>query len=174
MNSEFHHWPHLRHCRSLNSSSLLKLIWEPITWSFGRDSLNLETVSKLILTVDLILENFCSGIHGVCMCVCETEGEFKNSCLYCSWKLTVRQSQSHDKNECRYRSCLHKTEILFSQSNISPASWQIFSQKASHLLLEPHSNFAARCLHCCFSSWPVIKGICVSVILHLSNKVRVF
>lgn len=69
LNSEFHHWPHLRHYRSLNSSSLLKLIWEPITWSFGRDSLNLETVSKLILTVDLILENFCSGIHGVCMCV---------------------------------------------------------------------------------------------------------
>lgn len=46
---------------------------------------------------------------------------FLNSHLYCSWKLQVRQSPCHDKNECHYRSCLHKTEVLFSQSNISPA-----------------------------------------------------
>lgn len=101
---------------------------------------------------------------------------FKNSHLYCSWKLTVIPSPSHNKNYCHHRSCLQKTEILFSQSNISPAEmteffWQILFQKASHLLLEPHSNFATH-LYCCFSSWPMIKGICASVILQLSNKER--
>lgn len=96
------------------------------------------------------------------MCVC-LEKEWrnkKNSSLCCGWKLPVRQSPSHGKNECHCRSCLHKTEILFSHFNISSASWQIlffiFFQKATHLLLEPHSNFATCNLHCCLSSWPVI------------------
>lgn len=101
---------------------------EIMSWSCGNWRLNkLSICVQININVRFNLVNYCGDTEDVGLCMKKSERMKKNSSsLCCIWKLTVRQSPSRDKNECHCRSCLHKTEILFSHSNISPASWQIF------------------------------------------------
>lgn len=134
---------------------------ETVSWNFGNWRLNkLSVCEQININVRFILVSYCGDAEDVGLRMKKSEGMKKSSSsLCCSWKLTVRQSPSHDKNECHCRSCLHKTEILFSHSNISPASWQIcfffFFGKLPICCLN-HTVTAVHCLCCCFSSWPVI------------------